>query len=76
MYFLGVIMHTTVWDQLWGGDKTLKYWFEIELGIMIMMKLGSLMGCRLQNAGYLCLAQHFSGIGVNLNVFLSPLKYI
>ena len=23
-YFLGVLTHTTAWDQLWGGDETLK----------------------------------------------------
>ena len=23
-YFLGVLMHTTAWDRLWGGDYTLK----------------------------------------------------
>ena len=23
-YILGVLMHTTAWDQLWGGDYTLK----------------------------------------------------
>ena len=26
-YFLGVLTHTTAWDQLWGGEQT--FWFEI-----------------------------------------------
>ena len=23
-YILGVLAHTTAWDQMWGGDDTLK----------------------------------------------------
>ena len=26
-YILGVLTHTTAWDQLWGGDGTLNMWF-------------------------------------------------
>ena len=26
-YILGVLMHTTALDQLWGGDETLTMWF-------------------------------------------------
>ena len=26
-YILGVLTHTTAWDQLWGGDRTLTMWF-------------------------------------------------
>ena len=29
-YFLGVLTHTTAWDQLQGGDETLKCGFKIE----------------------------------------------
>ena len=29
-YFLGVLTHTTAWDQLWGGDETLKCGFKIK----------------------------------------------
>ena len=46
-YILGVLTHTTAWDQLWGGDETLKS----ASGSMYMMKLGIVMGCRSQNAG-------------------------
>ena len=28
-YFLGVLKHTTAWDQLQGGDETLKCGFKI-----------------------------------------------
>ena len=28
-YILGVLTHTTAWDQHWGGDKTLKCGFKI-----------------------------------------------
>ena len=26
-YILGVLIHTTAWDRLWGGDGTLAMWF-------------------------------------------------
>ena len=26
-YILGVLTHTTAWDQNWGGDGTLTMWF-------------------------------------------------
>ena len=26
-YILGVLMHTTALDRLWGGDETLTMWF-------------------------------------------------
>ena len=74
-----LLTHTTAWDRLGEVRKLSSLGLKLHIdssGSMTMMKLGSLMGCRLQNAGYLCLAQHFSGIGVTLNVFLSPLKYI
>ena len=29
-YFLGVLTHTTAWDQLQGDDETLKCGFKIE----------------------------------------------
>ena len=29
-YFLGVLTHTTAWDQLQGGDETLKCGFKIK----------------------------------------------
>ena len=78
-YILGVLTHTTAWDRLGRVRILSSLGLKLHIhssGSMTMMKLGSLMGCRLQNAGYLCLAQHFSGIGVTLNVFSSPLKYI
>ena len=29
-YILGVLTHTTAWDQHWVGDETLKYGFRID----------------------------------------------
>ena len=45
VYFLGVLTHTTAWDRLWVGEKT-----QVSSGSMTMMKLGSVTGCRSQNA--------------------------
>ena len=29
-YILGVLTHTTAWDQQWGGDESLRFGFIIE----------------------------------------------
>ena len=79
---------TVVWHGFWNSDHVLSklsthsqaspqgWQSNSTSGSMTMMKLGSMTGCMSQNAVWLCLAQHCSGINVTLNVFLSPLKYI
>ena len=79
---------TVVWHGFWNSDHVLSklsthsqaspqgWQSNSTSGSMTMMKLGSMTGCMSQNAVWLCLAQHCSGINVTLNVFLSPLKCI
>ena len=53
-YFLGVLTHTTAWDRLGEVSKLSSLGLKLHIdssGSMTMMKLGSVTGYRLQNAG-------------------------
>ena len=53
-YILGVLTHTTAWDQLWGGDETLK-WVSIYASQLCLPSI-------LMHGSCLCLGSWTQGV--------------